>query len=167
MSKLAIVTDSTSDLPKDLVSKNNITSVPLSVIFKEATYLDDGKEISIKDFYKKLKSAEDLPTTTQPTGSAERKTGRTDHCVWGHRIRAGRHRLPGPGCDGGADRRLALARSTTHNARCRGITEHRHVGSSGRLDVLCPQIKTTEDCPRFSRFLISHNSAYQLTTALC
>lgn len=67
MSKIAIVTDSTSDIPGDLVKSKKITSVPLSVIFREATYLDDGKEITIEDFYKKLKSAEELPTTTQPT----------------------------------------------------------------------------------------------------
>jgi DegV family protein with EDD domain len=67
MSRIAIVTDSTSDIPVDLVKKNSIKSVPLSVIFKDATYLDDGKEITIEDFYKKLKTAEDLPTTTQPT----------------------------------------------------------------------------------------------------
>jgi len=67
MSRIAIVTDSTSDIPVDLVKKNSITSVPLSVIFKDATYLDDGKEITIEDFYKKLKTAESLPTTTQPT----------------------------------------------------------------------------------------------------
>jgi len=67
MSKIAIVTDSTCDMPADLLKKNNITSVPLSVIFKDGTYLDDGKEITIEDFYKKLKSAEDLPTTTQPS----------------------------------------------------------------------------------------------------
>jgi len=67
MSRIAIVTDSTSDIPVDLVKKNSITSVPLSVIFRDATYLDDGKEITIEDFYKKLKTAEDLPTTTQPT----------------------------------------------------------------------------------------------------
>ncbi len=67
MSRIAIVTDSTSDIPVDLVKKNSITSVPLSVIFKDATYLDDGKEITIEDFYKKIKTAESLPTTTQPT----------------------------------------------------------------------------------------------------
>jgi DegV family protein with EDD domain len=67
MSKIAIVTDSTSDIPKDLLKSNNITSIPLSVIFKDATYLDDGKEITIEDFYKKLKTADGLPTTTQPT----------------------------------------------------------------------------------------------------
>jgi len=67
MSRIAIVTDSTSDIPVDLVKSSNITSVPLSVIFRDATYLDDGKEITIEDFYKKLKTAEALPTTTQPT----------------------------------------------------------------------------------------------------
>lgn len=67
MSKTAIVTDSTSDIPKDLVEEYNITSIPLSVIFKDATYLDDGKEITIEDFYEKLKSADELPTTSQPT----------------------------------------------------------------------------------------------------
>jgi DegV family protein with EDD domain len=67
MSKIAIVTDSTSDIPKDLLESKDLTAIPLSVIFKEATYLDDGKEITIEDFYTKLKTEDDLPTTTQPT----------------------------------------------------------------------------------------------------
>ena len=67
MSKIAIVTDSTSDIPKDLIAKHLITSVPLSVIFEEKTFLDDGKQITSEEFYKKLRSSEKLPTTTQPT----------------------------------------------------------------------------------------------------
>ncbi|MES0340854.1 MAG: DegV family protein [Candidatus Humimicrobiaceae bacterium] len=67
MSKIAIVTDSTSDIPKNMVNENQITSVPLSVIFEEETFLDDGKQITTKEFYKRLRSAEKLPTTTQPT----------------------------------------------------------------------------------------------------
>ena len=67
MSKIAIVTDSTSDIPKDLIAKHLITSVPLSVIFEEETFLDDGKQITSEEFYKKLRSSEKLPTTTQPT----------------------------------------------------------------------------------------------------
>ena len=67
MSKIGIITDSTCDLPKDLIEKHDITSIPLSVIFKEETFLDDGKEITIEEFYKKLRSADKLPTTTQPT----------------------------------------------------------------------------------------------------
>ncbi|HAJ95653.1 MAG TPA: DegV family protein [Actinobacteria bacterium] len=67
MSKIGIITDSTSDLPEDLVEKYDIKSIPLSVIFKEETFLDDGKEITVKEFYKKLRSTDKLPTTTQPT----------------------------------------------------------------------------------------------------
>jgi DegV family protein with EDD domain len=67
MSKIAIVTDSTSDIPKKLINENQITSVPLSVIFEEETFLDDGQQITTEEFYKKLRSAEKLPTTTQPT----------------------------------------------------------------------------------------------------
>ncbi len=67
MSRIAIVTDSTSDIPKDMVKEHQITSVPLSVIFGEETFLDDGIQITIEEFYKKLRSEEKLPTTTQPT----------------------------------------------------------------------------------------------------
>ena len=67
MSKIAIVTDSTSDMPKDLAKKMDITVVPLMVIFEKESFLDDGKEITIGDFYKKIRSVKKLPTTTQPT----------------------------------------------------------------------------------------------------
>ena len=67
MSKIGIVTDSTCDLPGNLIEKYNITSIPLSVIFQEETFLDDGKEATIEEFYRKLRSADKLPTTTQPT----------------------------------------------------------------------------------------------------
>jgi DegV family protein with EDD domain len=50
-----------------LINENQITSVPLSVIFEEETFLDDGQQITTEEFYKKLRSAEKLPTTTQPT----------------------------------------------------------------------------------------------------
>jgi DegV family protein with EDD domain len=67
MSKTAIITDSTSDIPKDIVKKLNITVVPLTVIFEKESFLDDGKDITIGDFYKKIRSVKKLPTTTQPT----------------------------------------------------------------------------------------------------
>ena len=67
MSKIAIVTDSTSDMPKDLAKKMDITVVPLMVIFEKESFLDDGKEITVSDFYKKIRSVKKLPTTTQPT----------------------------------------------------------------------------------------------------
>jgi len=67
MSKIAIVTDSTSDMPKDIAKKLEITVVPLTVIFEKEVFLDDGKEITIDEFYKKIRSVKKLPTTTQPT----------------------------------------------------------------------------------------------------
>lgn len=67
MSEVAIVTDSTSDIPKETVDKLNITVVPLKVIFGDESFLDDGKQITIGDFYKKIRVSEKLPTTTQPT----------------------------------------------------------------------------------------------------
>jgi DegV family protein with EDD domain len=67
MSKIAIVTDSTSDIPKDISKNLNIIVVPLTVIFEKESFLDDGKDITIGDFYKKIRTVEKLPTTTQPT----------------------------------------------------------------------------------------------------
>lgn len=67
MSGTAIVTDSTSDIPEELIDKLGITVVPLYVIFGQETFRDDGKEITTGDFYKKIRGVDKLPTTTQPT----------------------------------------------------------------------------------------------------
>jgi DegV family protein with EDD domain len=69
MSKVAIVTDSTADLPEELYLKNNITVVPLSVIFGEEIFIDNKSDLTIDAFYKKLKDSSKLPTTAQPTPS--------------------------------------------------------------------------------------------------
>jgi EDD domain protein, DegV family len=67
MPKVAIVTDSTADLPREYLEKYNITVVPLSVIFEENAYTDNGIDITKDEFYRKLKIAKKLPTTAQPT----------------------------------------------------------------------------------------------------
>jgi len=64
---IAIVTDSSSDVPRDLCKKYKIKVVPLSIIFEKKRFTDDGVDITIKEFYKKLKTAEKLPTTAQPS----------------------------------------------------------------------------------------------------
>jgi len=61
---IKIVTDSTCDLPQNLLEKYNITVVPLSVNFDDNSYLD-GIEISNKEFYNKLRNSDKLPTTSQ------------------------------------------------------------------------------------------------------
>ena len=67
MSKIAIVTDSTSDLPEELVKKFNINVIPLTVHFGEKEYKDDGKDLILEDFFIKLKESDIFPTTSQPS----------------------------------------------------------------------------------------------------
>ena len=65
MRKVAIVSDGTSDIPKDLVEKYNIHIIPIFVIFgteKFVIYGDYG-DISKEEFYKRLRTYDELPTT--------------------------------------------------------------------------------------------------------
>lgn len=66
MKKTVIVTDSTADIPADLVKKYDIRIVPLRLMFGSDTYLD-GVEITASEFYKRLVEAPQLPTTSQPS----------------------------------------------------------------------------------------------------
>ncbi len=64
MSKIAIVTDSTSYIPKDLTEKYNITVAPQVLIWGEQTF-QDGVDIQPDEFYSRLKTAKVMPTTSQ------------------------------------------------------------------------------------------------------
>lgn len=66
MAPVRIVTDSTADLPQELVEKYGITVVPLNVIFGDETYID-GVEITPAEFYKKLARSPVLSITSQPS----------------------------------------------------------------------------------------------------
>lgn len=66
MSKIAIVTDSTSFLPVDYIKKHNLTIVPLMLIWGDETF-NDGVDIQPGEFYTRLKSAKVMPTTSQAT----------------------------------------------------------------------------------------------------
>jgi DegV family protein with EDD domain len=67
MGKIAIVTDSTSDLPPGLASENDINIIPLSVVFEGTEYIDDRESIKLKDFYGKLKDSSEMPMAAQPS----------------------------------------------------------------------------------------------------
>lgn len=67
MTKIAIVTDSTADIPADLLKKLDISIVPLTVLFDKESYKADGIDLPIKDFYIKLKNSKVLPKTIQPS----------------------------------------------------------------------------------------------------
>jgi len=64
MSKVAIVTDSTAYIPKDIVEKYNITVAPCILLFGEESFRD-GVDIQPVEFYTRLASSEVLPTTSQ------------------------------------------------------------------------------------------------------
>ncbi|MFD2442741.1 DegV family protein [Bacillus sp. CGMCC 1.16607] len=62
--KVAVVTDSTAYIPKELREQLHIHMIPLSVIFGNETYQEEV-EISAAEFYEEVKTKE-LPTTSQP-----------------------------------------------------------------------------------------------------
>lgn len=69
MSKVALVTDSTTYLPKELSKGYDIHIVP-SVVIWAGEELKDGFDIQPADFYKRLSSATDMPSTSQPSPAA-------------------------------------------------------------------------------------------------
>lgn len=64
MSKVALVTDSTSYIPKDIREKYPITVVPCVVIWEGQTYEDDVT-MTPAEFYTRLRTAKVMPSTSQ------------------------------------------------------------------------------------------------------
>ena len=64
--RIAIVTDSTCDIPEAWRKQYGITVIPLTIIFGEEQLLD-GVDISAQAFYDRLGTDERHPTTTQPS----------------------------------------------------------------------------------------------------
>ena len=69
MSAVAIVTDSTADLPVGLAASRSIEVVPLTV-FIEGTGYRDGVDITPEQFYERQAGLQALPTTSQPSPAA-------------------------------------------------------------------------------------------------
>lgn len=59
-----IITDSTADISKELAAQWGVVIVPLTVHFGEQEYID-GVTLQADEFYDKLTSAANLPTTSQ------------------------------------------------------------------------------------------------------
>ena len=64
--KIALVTDSTSNLIQDQIDRYNIHVMPLILIWDGESYRD-GIDITKDEFYERLKTAKELPTTSQPS----------------------------------------------------------------------------------------------------
>ena len=63
---IRIVTDSSADLPTDLVQKHQITVIPCYVVVDDQTF-KDGVDIQADEFYRRLQAKGRTPTTAQPT----------------------------------------------------------------------------------------------------
>jgi len=64
--RIALLTDSTCDIPQEFLDKYDIKVVPLTIIWGEEQF-QDGVNLTAKDFYKRLETDPSLPTTSQPT----------------------------------------------------------------------------------------------------
>jgi fatty acid kinase/fatty acid kinase fatty acid binding subunit len=62
---VAVVTDTSSDLPDEVLDRHHIALVPLQVVFGESTFRD-RVELKPEEFYRRLRTSAELPTTSQP-----------------------------------------------------------------------------------------------------
>ena len=61
-----IVSDSTCDIPRDIAERLDVTIVPAYVLFGEESFRQ-GIDINPTQFYARLQSSSQLPSTSQPT----------------------------------------------------------------------------------------------------
>jgi DegV family protein with EDD domain len=67
MSQVAVVTDSTSYLPAGVAEQHGVTVVPLYVVFGGDRTVPETEITDYDAFFEELRSAETLPTTSQPS----------------------------------------------------------------------------------------------------
>ncbi len=65
MPRVAIVTDSTCDLPTEIRARRSIAMVPLTITIGELSLLDQV-EITAEEFYQRVAASSHFPTTSQP-----------------------------------------------------------------------------------------------------
>ena len=66
MSHIAVLTDSVACVPDELLERYPIHVIPLHVNFGTESYLD-GVEMSLDEFYRRLRENKSLPTTSAPS----------------------------------------------------------------------------------------------------
>ena len=64
--QIAVMTDSTADIPEALAAERQIYSVPMHIVW-EGVDLRDRIDIDADTFYARLTTARELPTTSQPS----------------------------------------------------------------------------------------------------
>ena len=63
---VAVIADSSADLPDAVLDRQHIALVPLQVVFGDRTYRD-RVELKPEEFYRLMAGSKTLPTTSQPT----------------------------------------------------------------------------------------------------
>lgn len=63
---IKVVTDSTSDLPADIIRELDIEVIPIYIIWEGKSYRE-GLDIKPDELYRKMEAASIMPTTSQPT----------------------------------------------------------------------------------------------------
>lgn len=63
---MQIITDSSCDLPKELVERYNLKVIPLNIELDGKSYID-GVELTHEEFYEKMAASPTLPKTSQPS----------------------------------------------------------------------------------------------------
>jgi DegV family protein with EDD domain len=66
MSRIALVTTSSASLPDELVARYHITIAPHQIDFLSGRY-EEGGDVGLDEFYRRLASEEVIPSTTPPS----------------------------------------------------------------------------------------------------
>ena len=107
MCPVAVVTDSTSYLPPELIERERIGVVPLYVVFGGDRTVPEVEITDYPAFFEELRSAEKLPTTSQPSvgdftaivrAAAGRRQRDRVRAHLGRALRHARGGAPGEGC---------------------------------------------------------------------
>ena len=83
---IKVITDSVCDVPADVAARLDITVVPAVVNIGRESYLDDGVQITREEFYRRLPTLRELPTTSAcPLGVTQEliaaKAAEADHLI--------------------------------------------------------------------------------------
>jgi len=73
MSKVMVVTDSTANIPAELLNGHSIRVLPLQVIWNGEIF-QDGIDIQPQQFYERLSTDKNMPSTSQATPEEFKKT---------------------------------------------------------------------------------------------
>ena len=64
--KIALLTDSTCDIPLEFLKEFDIQVIPLTIVW-EGEQFKDGIDLTAENFYQRLETDSTIPTTSQPT----------------------------------------------------------------------------------------------------